>query len=200
MLLGTGAVATLGGDPEAAIDAKSSRPSFAHYATPKGGELVRQFTLTDGKSYMFSSIYTLHIPGLAIGDLIQAHCQFQIANNVFRYPNAPHPVDNVGLCHEMVMHPDEKKLIDAPEYPPDFFEVIMPCSRAGENITPGAHYGFRTLVGSAQVAKETKLGKDGSLWISVIVYAVSDAVGFAGQKLDVAQHGGLSALVFRNPA
>ncbi len=197
--LGTSAVTTLQEGSASANDAKSVRPGIEHYATPPGGELVKEFTLTNGKSYLYTSLYAVRIPDLAIGDLLQAHCQIQIANNVFRASTPPRP-DNVQLSHAMLMHPAEKRLIDAEGFPPNS-EIVMPCLPAGENITPAAHYGFRTLVGSVQVTRKTKLGKGGSLWLSVVVCAASDAMGFAGQKLDVLQgYGGLSAVVFRKPA
>jgi hypothetical protein len=199
VFLGTGAVTTLQRGSAAANDAKSLRPGIEHYATPRGGELVKEFTLTDGKFYLYTSLYTLRIPDLAIGDVLQAHCQIQVANNVFRASTPPRP-DNVQLSHAMLMHPTEMRLLDAEKFPPNS-EIVMPCPPAGENITPAAHYGFRTLIGSAQVTRKTKLGKGGSLWLSVVVCAASDAMGFAGQKLDVLQeYGGLSAVVFRKPA
>lgn len=81
---GTSAVSTLGGNQDVADTVKGGRRTVEHFATTARGELIDRITLTGGRPYRYSSLYTLKIPSLAQGEIIQAHCQFQIANNVFR--------------------------------------------------------------------------------------------------------------------
>lgn len=163
------------------------------YQSPKNGELTLGFTITDGQTRLYSSIYRVFIPDLQVGQVVLAHAQFQIANNVYRYadPNGPGPYpDLVGLAHFLISHPQDQVWLDSLTFP---FQgtVINPAWLAGENVTRDNHYGFRTLVGSF-VAKQS-----GGLWISVVVYAATSAVGFPGQKMDVKQgYGGLNAIVF----
>lgn len=194
-LFGAGAGSAALARPASAADGKAARPQVEHFATPHAGELIDKVKLTDGKSWRYFSLYTLQLPALAPGDVFQVHAQFQIANNVKR-PASP---GNVALTHFVILHPEEAKLADAEKWP-DGFQVVPPCHPAGENITPGAHYGFRTLVGSMTVTEKTKRAKDGTAWVSVVVYAASDGEGFAGESLDVQKgYGGLCALVFRKP-
>lgn len=194
-LFGAGAGTAALVAPAAAADAKPARPPVEHFATPHGGELTDKVKLTDGTTWRYFSLYTLKLPALAPGDVLQVHAQFQIANNVKR-PASP---GNVALTHFVILHPEEAKLVDAEKWP-DGFQIVPPCHPAGENISPDMHYGFRTLVGSMTVTDKTKRGKDGSAWVSVVVYAASTGQGFAGESLDVQKgYGGLNALVFRQP-
>ena len=191
-LFGTSAISTLSGTQAVNHNSKVRRPAVEHFATTTPGELIDSITLTGGRPYRYTSLYILKFPNLMRGDIVQAHCQFEIANNVFRdtRPN------NVMCAHAMLMHAVDKPLVD--EQVPQDWEIVRPCAYAGDNITPGAHYAFRSLFGSVKITEKTTLSKQGDLWISVIVYAASSAKGFVGQKLDVQQgYGGLSALVFR---
>lgn len=156
------------------------RPRIDHYTTPAGAELVPAIRLAHNP-YRYTTLYSLKLPDLRAGDVVQAHCQFEATNDV----GVP-----VMLAHAMLFHSKETIVAHGP--PPAKGRVIS--EYAGENLTPAMHHGFRTLVGSLAVPA------DGDGWVSVIVYA-SELAGPPGGKLGVQKgYGGLRAIVFRNAA
>lgn len=146
------------------------------YSTPANGELIRELVLHH--PYRFTSLYSLKLPGLRKGDVVQVHSQFELTNDLGF---------NVMLAHAMLLTTNESiiKYGDKPS-------GIILSNYAGENITRNMHHGFRTLVGSARI------DEDGDAYVSVIVYAASDA-SKPGDKLKVERgYGRLQATVFRN--
>jgi len=156
------------------------RPRIDHYTTPAGAELVAAIRLAHNP-YRYTTLYSLKLPDLRTGDVVQAHAQFEATNDL----GVP-----VMLAHAMLFHP--KETVVAHGAPPALGRIIS--EYAGENLTPAMHHGFRTLVGSLAVPA------DGDAWVSVVVYA-ADLVGGTGSKLGLEKgYGGLRAIVFRNAA
>lgn len=155
------------------------RPRVDHYATPAGSELIGKLALSTQKKYKFCTLYILKVPDLRKGDVVQAHSQFEITNDV----GVP-----VSVAHAMLLH-DKKTIVkDSPTQSKD----RRLCDYAGENLTSEMHHGFRTLMGSFQVEK------DGDAWVSVVIYA-DGGIELAGRTLTVEKsYGGLRAIVFRN--
>lgn len=154
-------------------------PQVAHYTTASGSELVPALSLAHDP-YRYTTLYSLKLPRLRKGDVVQVHCQFEVTNDIGF---------NVMLAHSMLFH--RKETIVKHGGQPDGHLL---CEYAGENITPGMHHGFRTLMGSLVVPD------DGDAWVSVVIYAASDAAK-PGDKVSVEKgYGGLRAIVFRNLA
>jgi hypothetical protein len=155
------------------------RPRVDHYTTAPGGELVTSIVLAHNP-YRFTTLYSLKLPDLRRGDVVQAHCQFEVTNDLGF---------DVMLSHAMLTHRKETVVVHG-----DQPEGRLLCEYAGENITPNMHHGFRTLMGSFS------LEDDGDGWVSVLIYAASIAAK-PGNKLSVEKnYGGLRAIVFRNVA
>lgn len=150
-----------------------------HYSTSAGAELIGEIPIS-GFAYRYSTLYMLELIALRKGDVVQAHAQFQVGNPL-GFP--------VMLAHAMLLHPRKTIVRDDPKQSRD--ERL--CEFAAENVTPGMHSGFRSIMGSF-AAKE-----DGDVWVSVVVYA---AISWSvpGLKLTVQKgYGGLRAVVYRNP-
>jgi hypothetical protein len=155
------------------------RPRVDHYTTAPGGELVASIVLAHNP-YRFTTLYSLKLPDLRRGDVVQAHCQFEVTNDLGF---------DVMLAHAMLIHRKETVVVHR-----DQPEGRLLCEYAGENITPNMHHGFRTLMGSLS------LEDDGDGWVSVLIYAASSAAK-PGNTLSVEKnYGGLRAIVFRNVA
>ena len=177
VVLGTAGVTKAGPSESEAPAHRGLR--VEHFTTPPGAELVSSIAVRPSH-YRFSTLYSLRLPALRKGDVVQAHAQFEVTNNL-KY--------NVMLAHAMLLHGEETIVVDAnnPE------ERVL-CEYAGENITPDMHHGFRTLIGSF-AAEES-----GDAWVSVVIYAVSSAAK-SGDRLRVEKpYGGLRAIVFRQGA
>jgi hypothetical protein len=174
-VLGAAAAARAAGDAPAG---REGRPRIDHYTTPAGAELVPAVRLAHNP-YRYTTLYSLKLPDLRAGDVVQAHSQFEATNDLGV---------QVMLAHAMLFHPKETIINHGP--PPAKGRVIS--EYATENITPAMHHGFRTLVGSLAVPA------DGDGWVSVVIYA-ADLAGPPGGKLGVEKgYGGLRAIVFRN--
>ncbi|HKB05388.1 MAG TPA: hypothetical protein VKD90_24400 [Gemmataceae bacterium] len=157
----------------------TARPRVDWYATTPGSELAAALPLAH-RPFKYTTLYSLKLPDLKRGDVVQAHSQFEVTNDLGV---------NVMLAHSMLLH--VKETVVAHEDKPDG-RVL--CEYAGENITPGMHHGFRTLTGSIAVPD------DGDAWLSVVLYAASTGVP-PGRRLTVQKnYGSLRAIVFRNPA
>jgi hypothetical protein len=155
------------------------RPRVDHYTTPADGELVPSLTLAFDPC-RYTTLYILRLPRLRKGDVIQAHCQFELTHDLGF---------NVMAAHAMLLH-SKQTIVKDGNRP----EGHVLCEYAGENITPGMHHGFRTLMGSLAAAD------DGDAWVGVLIYAASDAAQ-AGDTLSVMKgYGGLRVVVFRNIA
>jgi hypothetical protein len=154
-------------------------PRVDHYTTASGGELVPSVSLAHNP-YRFTTLYSLKLPGLRKGNVVQAHCQLEVTNDLGF---------NVQLAHAMLFH--RKETIVTHGARPD---GRILCEYAGENITPEMHHGFRSLIGSLAVPD------DGDAWVSVLIYAASDAA-MPGATVRVEKgYGGLRAIVFRSGA
>ena len=154
-----------------------ARPWVEHYTTPTGAELVPAIRLA-ANPYRYTTLYSLRLPDLSEGDVVQAHCQFEVTNDLGV---------RVMLAHAMLFHRRETIVTHGP--PPSKGWVIS--EYAGENVTPAMHHGFRTLVGSLEVPV------DGDGWLSVVIYGAS-LVGRRGGRLSVEKgYGGLRAIAFR---
>ena len=155
------------------------RPRVDHYATPANSELIANLALGTERRYRFCTLYILRIPDLRKGDVVQAHAQFEITNDLGV---------SVSVAHSMLVHSKKTVVKDDPNQSKD----RRLCEYAGECITPEMHHGFRTLMGSFQAAA------DGDAWVSVIIYSVGSE-RMAGRTLTVEKnYGGLRAIVFRN--
>ena len=159
--------------------AKLPRPRADHYTTSTGGELISKLTVSSPTKYRFCTLYILKVPDLRKGDVVEAHTQFEVTNDL----GIP-----VSVGHAMLLHSKKTIVKDQPTQSKD----RRLCEYAGEFLTPEMHHGFRTLIGSFAAAT------DGDVWISVVIYAVS-AKELAGRTLAVEKgYGGLRAIVFRN--
>lgn len=155
------------------------RPRVDHYATPSGSELLGKLPLSSLKKYRFNTLYILKVPDLRKGDVVQAHAQFEVTNDL----GVP-----VSFDHAMLLHPKKTVVKDSPTQSKD----RRLCEYAGEYLTPEMHHGFRTLMGSFSAEE------DGDAWISVVIYA-DGGNELAGRTLTVEKnYGGLRAIVFRN--
>lgn len=155
------------------------RPRVDHYATPPGSELIGTLTVSSQRKYKFCTLYILKVPDLRTGDVVQAHAQFELTNDL----GVPVPV-----AHAMLLHAKKTVVKDHPTQSKD----RRLCEYAGEYLTPEMHHGFRTLMGSFQCED------DGDAWVSVVIYSVSGDE-LAGRTLTVEKnYGGLRAIVFRN--
>src|ERR1041385_5413563 len=125
-----------GGSPHSGLDV---RPRVDHYNTESGAELIRSLTLALDP-YRYSTLYSLMLPGLRKGDVVQAHSQFEVTNDLGF---------NVMLAHAMLIHPKET-IVSHGDRPQG--DVL--CEYAGENVTPGMHHGFRTLIGSVAAQQD----------------------------------------------
>jgi hypothetical protein len=156
------------------------RPQVDHFTTGPNAELVPSITRVKQRPYKVTTLYSLKLPDLKTGDVIQAHCQFEVTNDLGF---------NVMLAHAMLVHRKETVVMDG-ERP----EGQIICEYAGENVTPDMHHAFRTLAGSFAATA------DGDTWLSVLIYAASDSPK-PGDILKVETgYGGLRAIVFRNSA
>ena len=148
-----------------------------YFATPENAELVDSLE-NHYKPYQYSTLYSLYLPNLSGGEIVQAHCQFEVTNDL---------ETNVMLAHAMLLHRSETVIKNSEKKP----SGSLLCPYAGENVTPGMHHGFRTLVGSCQVEGA------GDAWISVIAYCATNGTA-KGRKVKVEKnYGGLSAIAFR---
>ena len=167
-----------GQPPGEAPPRRDHRPRVDHYTTPAKAELVPAVRLA-ANPYRYTTLYSLKLPGLLKGDVVQAHCQFEATNDIGV---------RVMLAHAMLFHSKETIVAHGP--PPSKGWIIS--EYAGENITPDMHHAFRTLVGSLEVPV------DGDGWLSVVIYA-SPLVARHGGKVELEKgYGGLRAIVFRN--
>jgi hypothetical protein len=158
---------------------ESQRPRVDHYATPEDSELVGKLVVSSPKKYRFTTLYILKVPDLRKGDVVQAHAQFELTNDL----GVP-----VSVAHAMLLHSGKTIVKDSPTQSKD----RRLCEYAGEFLTPEMHHGFRTLMGSFQAEA------DGDAWVSVVIYAVGPDE-LAGRTLTVEKsYGGLRAIVFRN--
>jgi hypothetical protein len=157
----------------------STGPRVDHYATPEDSELIAKLTISSQKKYRFCSLYILKVPDLRKGDVVQAHAQFEITNDL----GVP-----VQVAHAMLVHAKKTVVKDSPTQSKD----RRLCEYAGEFLTPEMHHGFRTLMGSFQA------DAGGDAWVSVVIYAVGPDE-LIGRTLTVEKnYGGLRAIVFRN--
>ena len=177
----TGAVAF--GSPGGAAGAPAvggQLPRVDHYTTGPNAELVPTIVPARKAPYKFTTLYSLKLPGLRTGDVVQAHGQFEVTNNL----GVP-----VMIAHGMLVHRKKTVVVQADQ--PDG-QVVS--EYAGENVTPDMHHGFRTLAGSFAATA------DGDVWPSVIIYSAAQAPK-AGDVIKVERgYGGLRAIVFRNAA
>jgi hypothetical protein len=158
---------------------KSQRPRVDHFATPEDSELIAKLAVSSQKKYRFCTLYILKVPDLRKGDVVQAHAQFEVTNDL----GVP-----VQVAHAMLLHAKKTVVKDSPTQSKD----TRLCEYAGEFLTPEMHHGFRTLMGSFQA------DVDGDAWVSVVIYAVAPDE-LAGRTLTVEKnYGGLRAIVFRN--
>lgn len=158
---------------------RRGRLRIDHYSTPIGGELIGDLSVS-GQVYRYSTLFALELPALRKGDVVQAHAQFEV-NNPYGF--------SVMLAHAMLLHPRKTIVRDDPKQSTD--ERL--CGYAGENVTPGIRYGFRSLMGSFAATE------DGDSWISVVAYAATWWT-VPGLKMTVKKgYGGLRAVVYRNP-
>jgi hypothetical protein len=156
------------------------RPRVDHYTTGPRAELVDSITRVSKPPYRFTTLYSLKLPDLKIGDVVQAHSQFEVTNDLGF---------NVMIAHAMLVHGKETVVVEGDK--PDG-QVIS--EYAGENVTPDMHHAFRTLAGSFAASA------DGDAWLSVLIYAASDSPK-PGDEIKVERgYGGLRAIVFRNVA
>ncbi len=152
----------------------------AHYETARGDELIGALPLA--KPYRYYTLYSLSLPHLTRGSVVHLHSQFEVTNDLGY---------NVMVAHALMFHPQETIVTNAKAFPDGRF--VAPAYPAGENVTPRMHHGFRTLAGTLTVSEEMEG------WASVVIYAASNQRN--GPKLTVhARYGGLSAVVFREPA
>ncbi len=155
------------------------------YETSRGGELVNCIRLAHNP-YHYSTLFILKLPSLRQGDIVQAHCQFEVTNECLS-PKKERV--NVMVFHAMLIHSKEIILSDDPNLPD--WKIVMPCVYAGENVTPDMHHGFRTLAGT------TRIERGGDAWLSVLIYAASEAAAKSSELKIEKSYGGLSALVYR---
>lgn len=154
------------------------RPRVDHYSTGPNAELIPTITCVKKVPYKFTTLYSLKLPELKTGDVVHAHSQFEVTNDLGF---------NVMIAHAMLVHREETVVVHGDQ--PDG-QVIS--EHAGENVTPDMHHGFRTLTGSfAAVA-------DGDAWLSVIIYSASDSPKLGDIVKVERGYGGLRAVVFRN--
>ena len=162
----------------AAPTSDEQRPRVDHYATGPNAELVPTITRVQKTPYRFTTLYSLKLPDLKIGDVVQAHSQFEITDDLGF---------NVMIAHAMLVH--DKETIAIHGQRPEG-QVIS--EYAGENVTPDMHHGFRTLAGSFAATS------DGDAWLSVVIYSASDSPK-PGDVIKVERgYGGLRAIVVRN--
>lgn len=149
------------------------------FQTDQYDELVQNLPLKHNP-YEFYTLYSLHLPDLLEGDIVDVSTQFEATNDLGF---------NVMFSHFVQIQSAETVWIGLKSFPSDPF--VVPCYPAGENITPGMHHGHRSISGDYVIPS------DGDYWISVIVYAASSAAGY-GDTLQIEQgYGGVSAKVTR---
>ena len=179
LVAASGAVAL--GVPSMAAGAHApvgQRPRVDHYTTGPNAELVRTITRVKKVPYKFTTLFSLKLPDLKTGDVVQAHSQFEVTNDL---------EFNVMIAHAMLVHRKETVVIHG-----DKPEGQHLSEFAGENVTPDMHHGFRTLAGSFATTT------DGDAWLSVLIYSASDSPK-PGEIVKVELgYGGLRAIVFRN--
>jgi hypothetical protein len=151
-------------------------PRVEHFSTSPGAELVSAIEVRPS-FYRYATLYSLKVPVLRKGDVVQAHAQFEVTNNLGF---------NVMLGHAMLLHPEETIVVHG-----DMPGARILCEYAGENLTPDMHHGFRTLMGSFAATD------DGDVWISVLIYAISSVAKPADRLTVEKAYGGLRVIVFR---
>lgn len=137
-------------------------------------------------TYLYSTLYSLHLPKLKVGDVVQVHAQFEATNDS--------PFDVVMFAHAMLLHERETIYDHVPTKPTD--KVISDYS--GENITAGMHHGFRTKVGTFEVER------NGDAWASTLIYAAhihadpsKHVLRIEGSWPGQDSYGDMRAIVFR---
>ncbi len=162
---------------------------FDHYETTRGAEHIEDIKLFHSP-YRYSTLYMLKVPELEADDIVTAHSQFEVTNDLGK--EYGDPGFNVMVAHAMMIHSERVIVSHDDTFPPGDF--MMPCAPAGENVTPGMHHGFRTLVGSHRITN------DGDAWISVVIYAASSKAKDGDSIRVMKRYGGLSATVMRTKA
>lgn len=162
----------------AATPVERAGPRVDHYTTGPGAELVPFITRVKKAPYNFTTLYSLKLPALKAGDVGQAHCQFEVTNDLGF---------TVMIAHAMLVHRKET-VVDHGHKP----EGQVISEYAGENVTPDMHHGFRTLAGSFAA------DVDGDAWLSVLIYSASNSPKSGDRIKVMTGYGGLRAVVFRN--
>jgi len=194
MLLFTSALTPAGQTAAAPNDTKQRRPRVEHFKSVRLAKPLTQIRVNNGKpDYLYSTLYSIKLPELKVGDVVQAHAQFEATNDAYRDRDAP--LTTVMFAHAMLLH-DKETIYDHSEAKPT--DPVV-CDYSGENITKDMHHGFRTLVGSFQAERA------GDAWLSVIVYAAhvkadpkKNMLRIEGNWPKQSTHGDLRAIVFRN--
>ena len=161
---------------------------------------------------IFYPLFILSIDKVQQGDIVQAHCQFQVTLHTHHKPSCI----TTALGHAMSISVDKVTRQEYSNFPPNS-QWLEPARKAGENVIGDVHHGFRSLVGSItidnKISDHFKDKIEGPVWITVWIWAVSGAAEFKVSKLFIGNshhddntdtwsgtrgYGGLSALVFRN--
>src|SRR4051794_32905158 len=78
------------------------RPRVDHYTTGPNAELVPAITRVTRVPYKFTTLYSLKLPDLKAGDVVQAHGQFEVTNDLGF---------NVMIAHAMLVHRAESIVV-----------------------------------------------------------------------------------------
>merc|ERR1719282_126721 len=136
--------------------------------------LVQDIPVPVRPPYTHSTLFLLEVPAEE-GQIILVQAQYQCTN--------PHN-NNVMLCQYLAWSTENTIHREVYDLRWTHGSYIIPCTPAGENITPGMGNGYRALSGSF-VAPHT-----GTFYISLIIYAASSAS--QGWRVPIPQHyGGL---------
>ena len=159
-----------------------------HYQTRISSKKSKlKMELTQGRPYQIYTIYSLKIPKLRRGDIIQCHAQLEVVMPKKLIKRSI----NIMVGYTMIIH--DKKIILHGETVnlTDLGEFLYPCFPATQDMSHNIPIVFATLIGSKQVKK------DGDLWISLVSYSASSK-SKSGDNVNVSKnYGGLVALVNR---
>ncbi|HJQ86069.1 MAG TPA: hypothetical protein VJ820_01205 [Propionibacteriaceae bacterium] len=155
------------------------------YQTARGAERILLCPLS-ANPFRYFSLYSLLVPGLRTGDIVQVSGQLEVTNELAK--KYSDPLINVMLAHFLV----RSEAMPPVEIPRDPLPgpLIAPAFGAGENVSPDEHHGYRSLGGAFEA------DQDGDVWVTLAIYAGAGNRTRPGDTLDVMQrYGGLSALV-----
>lgn len=161
-------------DLESGLPAVGSvAPSIWHGNSGNSSELVDRLYLTYTNGYLYKAIYTIPLPTLHPGDIVEMHGTFEITN--------PHKYNVMGARYLIIA-----------DNPTDTAGIPV-SEAAGRNVTPGMHHDTHQDFGTYVVTQEMS-GKHAVM----VGYAASSAASSSNVVWVEQDYGRLFVKVYRN--